>query len=158
VALSLAGGALMPTRVAGGTWETPSVVLRSSIEPLLNLVVKYQRTMSGSPRLNLHQQHQVTRLRRTGDCVLAACIGLAMIVYRIGVANRAPTAEELLPGMAAIVERQRGILFGSTGVTMFRWFDALQEPAGQAGLVVALGIIGAFTCYLFAHMIEVEAG
>ena len=81
-----------------------------------------------------------------------------MIVYRVAVANRAPTAEELLPGMAAIVERQRGILFGSTGVTMFRWFDALQEPAGQAGLVVVLGIIGAFTCYQFAHMIEVEEG
>ena len=128
------------------------------IEPILNLVVSYQGTMSGSPRLTLHQQHQVTRLRRTGDCVLAVCLGLAMIVYRVALANRVPTAEELLPGMAAIVERQRGILFGPTGVTMFRWFDALQEPAGQAGLVVVLGIIGAFTCYQFAHMIEVEEG
>src|SRR5580765_3848156 len=111
--------------------------------------------MPGWARLNLHQQRRVTRLRRTGDCVLAACIGLAMIVYRFGMANRVPTTEELMPGTAAIVERQRGILFGRSGVTMFRWFEALEEPAGQAGILVALGVIGFATCYQVAHVIEI---
>ena len=114
--------------------------------------------MSGWPRLNFHQQRQVARLRRIGACVLAASVGLAIIVYRVGVANRAPSVEELLPGTAAIVERQRAILFGRSGAAMFRWFEALQEPAGQAGLLVVLGIIGAATCYQVAHVIEIEEG
>lgn len=114
--------------------------------------------MAPWPRLNVHQQRRVTRLRRIGDCILAAAIGLAMIVYHFGMANRVPTTEELLPGTAAIVERQRGILFGRAGIEMFRWFEALQQPAGQAGLLVALGIIGSLACYQFAHMIEVEEG
>lgn len=114
--------------------------------------------MRQGPRLNVHQQRQVTRLRRTGACVLAASIGLAMIVYRIGVANRQPTVDELLPGTAARIERQRAILFGRTGAAMFRWFEALEEPAGQAGLLVCLGFIGAATCYQVAHRIEIEEG
>jgi hypothetical protein len=110
------------------------------------------------PRLNVHQQKRVVRLRRTGACVLAVFIGLAMVVYRVGVANRAPTVEDLLPGTAARVERQRFILFGRTGVEMFRWFEALQEPAGQAGLLVVIGLVAAATCYQVAHIIEVEEG
>lgn len=114
--------------------------------------------MAQWPRLNVHQQRRVTRLRRTGACVFAACIALAMVVYRIGVAHDAPTVEELLPGTAAIAERQRFILFGRTGVAMFRWFEALQEPAGQAGLVVVIGFIAAAACYQVAHRIEIEEG
>jgi len=112
--------------------------------------------MSRKPRLTVHQQRRVTRLRRTGACVLTACICVAMFVYRIGVANHVPTIEELLPGTTRIVERERGILFGPLGVEMFRWFEALQEPSGQAGLVVLLGVIGAAACYQAAHRIEVE--
>jgi hypothetical protein len=114
--------------------------------------------MAYPPRLNVHRQRRVTRLRRVGACVLTACVGLAMIVYRVGVANRGPTVEELLPGTTAIVERQRAILFGRSGVTMFRWFEALQEPAGQAGLLIVLGVIGAAACYQVAHRIEIEEG
>ena len=114
--------------------------------------------MHRRPRLNVHQQRRVTRLRRTGACILAACICLAMFVYRIGVANHVPTTEELLPGTKRIVERQRGILFGPMGIEMFRWFEALQEPAGEAGLLVLLGVIGAAACYQMAHRIEVEEG
>ncbi|MEO8482790.1 MAG: hypothetical protein ABI634_11305 [Acidobacteriota bacterium] len=100
----------------------------------------------------------MTRLRRIGACVLAAGIAAAMIVYRLGLAHRGPTVEELLPGTAAVVERQRFILFGRTGVEMFRWFEALQEPAGQAGILVFIGFIGAATCYQVAHRIEIEEG
>ena len=90
--------------------------------------------------------------------MLAVCIGLAILVYRIGVANHTPGVEELLPGMAAAIERQRGLLFGTTGVTMFRWFEVFTEPSGHAGLLVALGVIASFTCYQFAHAIEIEEG
>lgn len=114
--------------------------------------------MARWPRLNIHQQRQVIRLRRAGDCVLAASMLLSIIVYRFAVATHVPTAAELLPRTAAAVERQRGILFGQTGVAMIGWFEALQQPAGQAGLVIALGIIGCFTCYQFAHVIEIEEG
>jgi hypothetical protein len=114
--------------------------------------------MTQWPRLNVHQQRRVTRLRRIGACVFAAFIGVAIVVYRVGVANRGPSVEELLPGTAAIVERQRFILFGRTGVEMFRWFEALQEPAGQAGLLVVAGLIAAATCYQVAHIIEIEEG
>ena len=44
------------------------------------------------------------------------------------------------------------------GVEMFRWFEALQEPQGQAGLVVLVGVIGAAACYQIAHRIEIEEG
>jgi hypothetical protein len=81
-----------------------------------------------------------------------------MFVYRIGVANRVPTIEELLPGTMKVVERERGILFGRMGIEMFRWFEALQEPAGQAGLLVLLGVIAAAACYQVAHRIEVDDG
>jgi len=110
------------------------------------------------PKLNVHQQRRVTRLRRAGACVLTGCICLAMFVYRIGVATHEPTIEELLPGTTRIVERERGILFGPLGIEMFRWFQALQEPAGQAGLVVLCGVIGAAALYQVAHWIEVEEG
>jgi hypothetical protein len=100
----------------------------------------------------------VTRLRQAGACVLTACVCLAMFVYRIGIANRVPTIEELLPGTMKVVERERGILFGRMGIEMFRWFEALQEPAGQAGLLVLVGVIGAAACYQAAHRIEVEEG
>lgn len=110
------------------------------------------------PRLNVHQQRRVTRLRRLGACLLAACIALAMIVYRIGVANRAPSVDELLPGTGAIIERQRAILFGRTGAALFGWFELLGEPVGQAGLLVVIGIIAAVACYQVAHEIEVEEG
>jgi hypothetical protein len=114
--------------------------------------------MASWPRLNVHQQRRVTRLRRIGACLFAACIGLAIVIYRLGVAHDTPSMEELLPGSAAVAERQRYILFGRTGVSMFRWFEALQEPAGQAGLVVAAGLIAAAACYQVAHRIEVEEG
>jgi hypothetical protein len=110
------------------------------------------------PRLTVHQQRRVTRLRRIGACVLTGCICLAMFVYRIGVATHEPTIEELLPATTRIVERERGILFGSMGVEMFRWFQALQAPAGQAGLVVLIGVIGAAAFYQAAHRIEVDEG
>lgn len=110
------------------------------------------------PRLNVHQQRRVTRLRRIGACLLAAFIALAIIVYRLGVAHRGPSVEDLLPGTAARLEHQRGILFGRTGVAMFRWFDALQEPSGQAGILVVVGIIAAAACYQAAHRIEIEEG
>lgn len=114
--------------------------------------------MSPWPRLNVHQQRRVTRLRRAGACLLAACIGVAIVVYRVGVANHAPTLEEVLPGTTAIVERQRGILYGRAGIRMFRWLDELEEPAGQAGLLVVIGFIGAAACYQAAHRIEVDEG
>ena len=114
--------------------------------------------MYRGPRLTAHQQRQVTRLRRIGACVLTACICLAMFVYHIGVANHVPTIEELIPGTTRIVERERGILYGRTFVEMFRVYEALQEPAGEAALVVLIGIIGAAICYQAAHRIEVEEG
>ena len=110
------------------------------------------------PTLNVHQQRRVTRLRRAGACVLTVCICLAMFVYRIGVANHVPTIEELSPGTTKIVERERFILFGPMGLEMFRWFEALREPAGQASLLVLLGVIGAAACYQVAHRIEVDEG
>jgi hypothetical protein len=110
------------------------------------------------PRLNVHQQRRVTRLRRVGATLLAACIGLAMIVYRVGLAHREPTTTELMPATAAIIERDRGVLFGRTGVALFRLFEFLQEPAGQASLVIVIGIIAAATCYQVAHAIEVDEG
>jgi hypothetical protein len=110
------------------------------------------------PRLTVHQQRRVTRLRRAGACVFTACICAAMFVYHAGVANHVPTIQELLPGTTRIIERERGILFGRLGIEMFRWYEALQEPAGQAGLVVLLGVIGAAACYQVAHRIEVEEG
>ncbi len=110
------------------------------------------------PTLNVHQQRRVTLLRRAGACVLTGCICLAMFVYRVGVATHEPTIEELLPGTTRIVERERGILFGRMSIEMFRWFEALQQPAGQAGLLVLVGVIGAVACYQVAHRIEVDEG
>lgn len=110
------------------------------------------------PRLNVHQQRRVFRLRRIGDALLAISVGLAIVVYRLGEASRQPTVQDLLPATASALERQRGILFGRTGVAMFRWFEALQEPLGQAGIVVAIGVVATLTCYHFAHVIEVEEG
>lgn len=110
------------------------------------------------PRLNPHRQRHVERLRRAGVAVLAACIGLAMIVYRAGVANHEPTAQELLPGTAASIERQRGILFGRAGAAMMGWFDMLGQPAGHAALIVLAGVVGALALYQVAHVIEVEEG
>ncbi|HWB16849.1 MAG TPA: hypothetical protein VG538_10620 [Vicinamibacterales bacterium] len=107
------------------------------------------------PRLTVHQQRRVIRLRRIGASLLAACIALAMIVYRVGLAHRAPTAAELLPGTAAVIERQRGILFGRSGAAMFELFETLQEPEGQAGILVLVGIIAAAACYQVAHKIEI---
>jgi len=115
-------------------------------------------TMPTWPRLNAHRQRHVQRLRRLGICVLAACIGLAMLVYRFGVVYHKPTIVELLPDSARVIERQRGILFGRAGVTMMNWLDALERPAGQAFLLVVAGVIGAAACYQVAHAIEVEEG
>ena len=84
------------------------------------------------PRLNPHRQRHVERLRFAGLSVLAACIGLAIVVYRLGVVNHEPTVQELLPGTAASIERQRGILFGRAGAAIMGWFDLLWQPAGQA--------------------------
>ena len=81
-----------------------------------------------------------------------------MIVYRLGVLNRAPTVQELLPPTAAIIERQRGILFGPAVADMMGWFDMLGQPAGQAALIVIAGLIGAAAFYHVAHAIEVEEG
>ena len=110
------------------------------------------------PRLHPTRLRRVQRLRRTGICVLAGCIALAILVYRIEVANHRPTMLELMPGTRPSIERQRGILFGRTGAAMMRWYDELQKPAGQAALVVILGIIGAAVFYQVAHRIEVEEG
>ena len=110
------------------------------------------------PRLNPHRQRRVELLRRTGICVLAACIGLAMLVYRYGVVNHQPTLEELMPGTAAAIERQRGILYGRAGAAMIGWFDVLETPAGHAALLVIAGFIGAAALYQVAHTIEIEEG
>jgi hypothetical protein len=90
--------------------------------------------------------------------VLAACLGLAIIVDRLGVANQAPTVQELLPGTAAAIERQRGILFGRGIADLMGWLDMLGQPAGQAALLVVAGLIGAAAFYQVAHAIEVEEG
>jgi hypothetical protein len=100
----------------------------------------------------------VERLRRTGVCVLAACIGLAMLVYRFSAVNRVPGVQELLPGTAAAIERQRGILFGRAIADLMGWFDLLAQPAGQAALIVVAGVVGAAAFYQAAHVIEVEEG
>src|SRR5262245_44744348 len=114
--------------------------------------------MPGWPRLNPHRQRHVERLRRAGACLLAAFIALAMLVYRHGVLNHEPTLLELLPDSAKTIERQRGILFGRNGLVLFDWLDALHEPAGQAFIVVVVGVIAAAACYQVAHRIEVEEG
>ena len=114
--------------------------------------------MPAWPRLNPHRQRHVQRLRRMGICVLAACIGLAILVYRFGVAYHEPTLRELLPDSTRVIERQRGVLFGRAGVTMMNWLDALERPAGQAFVLVVVGLIGAAVCYQVAHKIEVEEG
>jgi hypothetical protein len=95
------------------------------------------------------------RLRRIGACLLAACIGVAMIVYRVGVAHRGPSVDELLPGTAAVVARQRAILFGRSGAALFELFETLGEPEGRAGVLVVVGIIAAAVCYQAAHRIEI---
>jgi hypothetical protein len=105
--------------------------------------------------LTVDQQRRMVFLRRVGACVLTACIGVAMIVYRVGVAHRGPSVEELLPGTTAVVERQRAILFGRTGAALFGLFDTLGEPEGQAGVLVVIGILAAATCYQVAHRIEI---
>ena len=110
------------------------------------------------PRLNPHRQRHVERLRFAGLSVLAACVGLAIVVYRLGVANHEPTVQELLPGTAASIERQRGILFGRAGAAIMGWFDLLWQPAGHAALIVLAGVIGALALYQVAHVIEVEEG
>ena len=114
--------------------------------------------MHAWPRLNPHRQRHVKRLRRMGICVLAACIGLAILVYRFGVVHHEPTLRELLPDSRAVIERQRGVLFGRAGVTMMNWLDALEQPAGHAFILVVAGVIGAAACYQVAHAIEVEEG
>lgn len=90
--------------------------------------------------------------------MLAACLGLAMIVYRVAVTNHAPTVQELLPATVANIERQRGILFGRAVADLIGWFDLLGRPAGQAALILIAGIIGAAAFYQVAHRIEVEEG
>ena len=110
------------------------------------------------PRLNPHRQRHVERLRRAGVCVLAACIALAILVYRYGVANHVPTVEELLPNTAANIERQRGLLFGPGIAQLMGWFDLLRHPAGQAALVVLAGVIGTAAFFQVAHAIEIEEG
>jgi hypothetical protein len=100
----------------------------------------------------------VERLRRAGLCVLAAGIGLAIVVYRLAVLHHVPTVRELLPATAASIERQRGILFGPAVADMIGWFEMLAQPAGQAALIVVAGVIGAAALYQVAHAIEVEEG
>jgi hypothetical protein len=90
--------------------------------------------------------------------MLAACFGLAIVVYRLGVANQAATLQDSLPGAAAAIERQRGILFGRGIAEMMGWFDMLEQPAGQAALIIVAGVIGAAAFYQVAHAIEVEEG
>jgi hypothetical protein len=107
------------------------------------------------PKLSEHQERRMVRLRRIGASLLAACIGAAMIVYRVGVAHRGPTVNELLPGTAAVVERQRAILFGRSGAAMFDLFETLGEPEGRAGVLVLVGIVAAAVCYQAAHRIEI---
>ncbi len=110
------------------------------------------------PRLNPHRQKHVARLRRAGMCVLAACIGLAIVVYRFAALTYVPTVQELLPRTGEAIERQRGILFGRGIAEMMSWFDMLGQPAGQAALIVIAGLIGAAAFYQVAHAIEVEEG
>jgi hypothetical protein len=105
--------------------------------------------------LTEHQQRRMVRLRRIGACLLAGCIGVAMIVYRVGVAHRGPSVDELLPGTAAVVERQRAILFGRSGAAMFDLFETLGEPEGRAGVLIIVGIIAAAVFYQAAHRIEI---
>ena len=93
-----------------------------------------------------------------GVCLLAACIGLAIVVYRFGMATQAPTVREVLPNMAANIERQRGILFGRGVADLMGWFDMLQHPAGHAAVLIITGVIGAAAFYQVAHSIEVEEG
>jgi hypothetical protein len=90
--------------------------------------------------------------------VLAASLVLAILVYRVAVATYEPTLEELLPDSSAVIERQRGILFGRTGAVLFRWWEAAQRPAGLAILVIAAGVIGAAVFYQAAHRIEIDEG
>ena len=114
--------------------------------------------MSAWPRLNPHRQRRVELLRRAGASAFALCVALAIFVYRIGVANHQPTLQELAPESAKAIARNRGILFGRNGVTMFDWLDTLQEPAGMAFMLVIVGVIAAAACYQIAHRIEVEEG
>jgi hypothetical protein len=114
--------------------------------------------MAAWSRLNPHRQRRVDLLRRTGACAFALCVALAIFVYRIGVANHQPTLQELVPESAKAIERNRGILFGRTGITMLDWLDTLQEPAGMAFLLVIAGVIAAAAFYQVAHRIEVEEG
>jgi hypothetical protein len=81
-----------------------------------------------------------------------------MIVYRVGMANRSPTLQEVIPATAASIERQRGILFGPAIAELMGWFDLLGQPAGHAALIVIAGVIAAAAFYQMAHTIEVEEG
>ncbi len=90
--------------------------------------------------------------------MLASSFVLAILVYRIAVATYEPTLQEVLPDSAASIERQRGILFGRTGVVMFGWLAALQRPSGLAALVIVAGLIGAAVFYQAAYRIEIDEG
>jgi hypothetical protein len=110
------------------------------------------------PRLNSHRRRQVARLRRIDVCVLAACLGLAIVVYRFGTANQAPTVRELLPGMTASIERQGGSSSVVPVADLMDWSTCWGSQSAMRRSSFITGVIGAAAFYQVAHSIDVEEG
>lgn len=86
--------------------------------------------------------------------MLAAGIALAMLTYGIGKRDAQPTVVDLLPGTKAVIERQRGLLYGPTIAAGLAWLDYFERPEGEAALVMAGAALGSVVCFYLAWRLD----
>jgi hypothetical protein len=92
------------------------------------------------------------RLQKVGSVLFGVGLALAGLTYWIETQWMDPSAEELLPSVAAANRRQMGILYGNSGATIFGWLEALKRPDVTAALIVLAFTLAAAVCFHVARL------
>jgi hypothetical protein len=106
------------------------------------------------PRVHPLLRRRQRRLRTAGALVLATGIAIAMVNYRIDKRDASPTVEELLPGTTAVIQRQRGLLYGEHVAEGLAWLDYFKQPEGRAVLIVVVTALSAGACFYAAFRLD----
>jgi hypothetical protein len=93
-----------------------------------------------------------SRARQAGVLTLAIGFVTALSVYAVGIYQRGPEIEDLIPNYTAANSRQMGLLYGHSGELMWETMQALKQPTIQAIVIAVVSVLVAIVCFRIAWL------
>jgi hypothetical protein len=94
------------------------------------------------------------RIRRLGALILVASVLAAGAIYWSESRSGEISEGQILAGFDRQRNHDMGVLYGRGGRDLMNALEAVDSPPGHAILALGAGIIGAWTCFSRARVIE----